>query len=44
MMPVSMIALKPRMPDLADHMSTEEAALKLGFHVNSISRMARDGK
>lgn len=35
---------KRRMPDLADYMTPKEAALKLGFHVNSISRMAREGK
>lgn len=33
-----------RMPDIADYMTTEEAAEKLGFHVISIRRLVRDGK
>jgi excisionase family DNA binding protein len=32
------------MPDLADYMTTEEASKKLGFHVKSVARMAREGK
>ena len=44
MMPAVMIATKRRMPDLADYLTTQEAAKKLGFHANSISRMAREGK
>lgn len=30
------------MPDLAEYMTTQEAALKLGFHVKSIPKMVRD--
>jgi excisionase family DNA binding protein len=32
------------MPDLADYMTTEEAARKLGFHVKSIRNMLASGK
>jgi excisionase family DNA binding protein len=31
------------MPDLADYMTTEEAAKKLGFHIDHIRRMLRLG-
>ncbi len=30
------------MPDLAEFMTTQEAAEKLGFHVKSIPKMVRD--
>jgi len=30
------------MPDLNEFMTTQEAALKLGFHVRSIPKMLRD--
>ena len=30
------------MPDLADYMTTEEAAKRLGYHLESIRRMLRD--
>lgn len=30
------------MPDLAEFMTTQEAAKKLGFHVKSIPKMVRD--
>ena len=30
------------MPDLAEYMTTQEAAEKLGFHVKSIPKMLRD--
>jgi excisionase family DNA binding protein len=44
-MMATMTIKKPRtMPDLADYMTPNEAAAKLGFHVNSIHRMAREGK
>ncbi len=33
----------PPMPDLADFMTTKEAAKKLGFHINSIQNMLRRG-
>lgn len=36
------IAFNRRMPDLADYMSTDEAAQKLGFHVAHIRRMLRE--
>lgn len=36
--------IRRKMPDLADYMTTEEAARKLVFHVISIRRMVRDGK
>jgi excisionase family DNA binding protein len=32
------------MPDLKDYMTTEEAAKKMGFHVEHIRRMRRQGK
>ncbi len=32
------------MPDLADYMTTQDAAEKLGFHVEHIRRMRRQGK
>lgn len=32
------------MPDIAEFMTTEEAAKKLGFHVIYIRRMVREGK
>lgn len=35
---------KTRMPDLADYMTTEEAAQALAFHVEHIRRMRRQGK
>ena len=31
------------MPDLADYMSTEEAARKLGFHIDHVRRLLREG-
>ncbi len=31
-----------QMPDLADFITTEEAAKKLGFHIESIRRMLRN--
>ena len=31
------------MPDLKDHITTEEAAQALGFHVDHIRRMRRQG-
>jgi excisionase family DNA binding protein len=31
------------MPDLAEFMTVQEVALKLGFHVNHIRRMRREG-
>ena len=34
--------VKDTMPDLAEYMTTQEAALKLGFHVKSIPKMVRD--
>ncbi|MEN9564222.1 MAG: hypothetical protein RIR73_2466, partial [Chloroflexota bacterium] len=42
-MNLSPIFGKPRtgMPDLADYMSTDEAAKTLGFHVQSIRNMIR---
>jgi excisionase family DNA binding protein len=33
---------KQPMPDLAEYMTTQEAADKLGFHVKSIPKMVRD--
>lgn len=33
---------KDTMPDLAEYMTTLEAAEKLGFHVKSIPKMVRD--
>ena len=33
---------KDKMPDLAEFMTTQEAAEKLGFHVKSIPKMVRD--
>ena len=33
---------KETMPDLTEYMTTQEAALKLGFHVKSIPKMVRD--
>ncbi len=33
---------KKPMPDLAEFMTTQEAADKLGFHVKSIPKMVRD--
>jgi excisionase family DNA binding protein len=38
------ISPKRRMPDIADYMTTEEAAKVLGFHVISIRRMVREGR
>jgi excisionase family DNA binding protein len=35
--------LRP-MPDLADYMTPQEASAKLGLHVNSVHRLAREGK
>lgn len=35
-------SIKP-MPDLADYMTTEEAAKKLSFHIVHIRRMLREG-
>jgi len=32
-----------KMPDLKDYLTTEEAAKALGFHVEHIRRMRRDG-
>ena len=32
------------MPDLADYMTTQEAAAALGFHVEHVRRMRRLGK
>lgn len=32
------------MPDLKDYMTTEEAATRLGYHLESIRRMLRDGE
>jgi excisionase family DNA binding protein len=32
-----------RMPDLKDYMTTEEAAAALGFHIDHIRRMLREG-
>ncbi|MFZ1043220.1 MAG: helix-turn-helix domain-containing protein [Anaerolineales bacterium] len=37
-------ANKKTMPDLAEFMTTEEAAEKLGFHVQSIRNMIRTNK
>jgi len=34
---------KDTMPDLTNYVTTEEAALELGFHVNHIRRMVRRG-
>jgi len=31
-----------QMPDLTDYMTTQEAAEKLGYHVESVRRMLRD--
>jgi len=36
------IALKKRMPDLADYMSTEEAAKRLNLHIETIRGFLRD--
>jgi excisionase family DNA binding protein len=33
---------KDTMPDLAEYMTTQEAALKLGFHVKSIQNMVKN--
>jgi excisionase family DNA binding protein len=44
MMAAPMIATKRRMPDLAEFITTEEAAQALGFHVIYIRRMVREGK
>jgi excisionase family DNA binding protein len=33
---------KDTMPDLAEYMTTQEAALKLGFHVKSIPMMVKN--
>jgi len=33
----------PTMPDLADYMTTEDAAKKLDFHIDHIRRMLRGG-
>ena len=35
--------LSPKMPDLKDYMTTEEAAKSLGFHIDHIRRMLRLG-
>ncbi len=35
---------RPMTPDLAEFMTTEEAAKKLGFHVIHVRSMVRDGK
>jgi len=35
---------RPTMPDLADYMTPHEAAEKAELHVNSIHRLAREGK
>ncbi|MBN2549941.1 MAG: helix-turn-helix domain-containing protein [Anaerolineales bacterium] len=32
----------PLMPDLADYMTTQEAAAKMGYHLESVRRMLRD--
>jgi len=33
---------KDTMPDLAEYMTTQEAAMKLGFHVKSIQNMVKN--
>ncbi len=39
------VSLSPieTMPDLADYMTTQEAAEKLGYHVVHVRRMIREG-
>jgi excisionase family DNA binding protein len=41
-MTTKQIILRP-MPDLADYMTTEDAAKRLGFHIDHIRRMLRGG-
>ena len=42
-MPIYSLTTTPAtMPDLADYMTTQEAADKLGYHVESVRRMLRD--
>ncbi len=36
-------ALGKLMPDLSEFMTVQDAALKLGFHVNHVRRMRREG-
>lgn len=38
------ITSRPAMPDLADYITPYQAAERLDLHVNSIHRLAREGK
>ena len=43
-MPIYSLTTTPAtMPDLADYMTTQEAANKLGYHVEHVRRMLREG-
>ena len=44
MMAAQPITLKRSMPDLAEFMTTKEAADYLGYHIGSIQTMLRTGK
>ena len=41
-LPLSSSKLAAGVPDLADYMTTQEAAAKLGFHVEHVRRMMRE--
>ncbi len=42
-MTVPVLVHKQHMPDLTGYMTTEDAAKKLGFHVEHVRRMLRNG-
>jgi excisionase family DNA binding protein len=43
-MPLDVVLSPPEtMPDLTDYMTTQEAADKLGYHVDHVRRMLREG-